>query len=96
MISVQKGRKGLIFHVHVRPGASRAGAGGDLDGALKVATPAPPDGGAANEDVVRILARALGIRRSQISLLGGFKNRRKKIAVSEMSKEALERALNTL
>lgn len=96
MISVQDSREGLIFYVHVRPGASRAGAGGDHDGALRVATTAPPECGAANEDVVRILARVLGIRRSQLSLLGGFKNRRKKIAVSDMSKEALERALNSL
>jgi uncharacterized protein (TIGR00251 family) len=96
MIPLEETEEGLVFFVHVRPGASRRDAGGEHGGALKVSTTAPPEGGEANEDVIRILSERLGLRRSRITLLSGFKNRRKRIRIDGMSRQALERLLEDL
>ena len=72
--------------VRVSPRSSKPGVGGWRQGAdgrdeldLRVAE-APTDG-AANAAVVRLLAVALGIPRSQVSLVAGHTSRHKRVAV---------------
>lgn len=96
MITVAEAREGLIFSAHVSPGAARRKAGGEHNGALKVSTPSPPEGGAANRDVVRILAEALKLKRSQVSLHAGLRMRDKKILVIGIDRPSLEKRLEAL
>lgn len=60
-------------------GASRDAVGGDHDGALRVRTTAPPEGGAANRAVARLVAEVLGGRRGQV--VRGHSARRKSVVV---------------
>lgn len=96
MIAVAETREGLTFSVHVSPGAARRKAGGEHNGALKVSTPSPPEGGAANSDVVRILAESLKLKKSQVSVQSGFKHRDKKILVTGIDRLRLEECLEAL
>jgi uncharacterized protein (TIGR00251 family) len=48
-----------------------------LDGALLVRVTAPPREGEANEAVVRLLSRALGIPRTSVRIQGGARSRDK-------------------
>ena len=61
----------LIFQVRVVPRASRSEIVGEHDGAVRVRIAAPPVDGAANEELIRLLARKLGLARSAISITGG-------------------------
>lgn len=67
------------FSVHVRPRARRASVGGDHGGALQVRVRAAPVDGAANDEVIASVARALGLRRSEVELIGGATSRTKRL-----------------
>ena len=70
-IEVTDGRDGSLLGLKVAPGASRAALLGEYDGRLKVAVRQPPEKGRANEGVVALLARTLGIPRREIDIVSG-------------------------
>lgn len=66
----------VLLKVHAAPSSSRERF--DLHGdALKVSVTAPPARGKANDAIRRALSRALGLRRSQVSLHAGETSRDK-------------------
>ena len=79
--------------VRVQPRASRTEIVGEHDGALKVRIAAPPVDGAANGELIRYLAKTLGIARSRVRVLGGGTGRTKVIEIDEMDAPVVRRAL---
>jgi uncharacterized protein (TIGR00251 family) len=79
----------LSFQVRVVPRASRSEIVGEHDGALRVRIAAPPVDGAANEELVRLLARELGVSRSAITITGGHTAKLKQLRVSGAAPDAL-------
>lgn len=76
-------RDGAIhFTVQVVPRASRSAVAGEHDGHLRVRVAAPPVEGAANEELVRTLARLLGVPRRAVEITGGHASRLKQLRVS--------------
>jgi len=77
---------GVRLRLKVRPQARRAGIDGvvpDRDGeALSVSVTAAPEDGKANAAVIALLATALGVAKSTISLTQGATARRKTIHVA--------------
>lgn len=61
---------------------------------LKVWVHSPPSDGAANEEVVQLLADCLKIAKSKISIQSGHQSRRKAIQIDELDEDALKRKLN--
>src|SRR5258705_7560742 len=72
----------LIFKVRVVPRASRSELVGEHDGALRVRIAAPPVDGAANDELVRLLAQAFGVPRSAIDITGGHAAKLKTVCVA--------------
>ena len=72
----------LIFKVRVVPRASRSELVGEHDGALRVRIAAPPVDGAANDELVRLLAGAFGVPRSAIDITGGHAAKLKTVCVA--------------
>lgn len=68
--------------MHVQPRSSRSGVDGLHGDALRVRVNAPPVDGAANEAVVEVLARALGVPRRAVSIVAGHGSRSKVVEVS--------------
>ncbi|MEO6391761.1 MAG: DUF167 domain-containing protein [Pyrinomonadaceae bacterium] len=71
----------IIFSVRVVPRASRTEIVGLLDGALKIRIAAPPVDGAANEELIRGLAKALGIPPREVGIVRGQTGKSKQIRV---------------
>lgn len=84
---------GVEFAVKVVPGASRTKIAGLLGNALKLAVAAPPEGGKANEAVVALLAKTLGVKRGQVAIAAGHAQPHKRIAVAGCAPETLRAAL---
>jgi len=76
------GAGGTWLPVRAQPRARRSGLAGTWNGHLKVAVGAPPEGGRANEEVLRVLARALELSRSELELASGAHARNKRIRVA--------------
>ena len=83
---------GVIVEVWVVPGASRDVLGGFHDGAVRVRTVAPAEGGRANRAVSRLVAARLGVRRAEI--VSGALARRKRVLVHGVDLDAARQALD--
>jgi uncharacterized protein (TIGR00251 family) len=73
---------GVRLSVHVRPRSSRSAILGVKEGGLEVALTSPPADGAANTELLKILARALEVRRGDVDIIVGASSRTKVIHVN--------------
>jgi uncharacterized protein len=85
---------GARFEVFAKPRASKSAIGGVREGALVVSLAAPPVDGAANEELVRVLAARLGVKRSAISIASGAHGRTKIVDVADVSAEVVRERLS--
>lgn len=76
--------KASIIGVKVVPNSSRDQIVGLLGDALKIKVSAPPEQGKANDAVVAVLAKQLGLGRGQISIVGGHTQAHKKVEIVGM------------
>jgi uncharacterized protein (TIGR00251 family) len=93
-LHVKESGNGCAFDIQVIPRASRAAIAGIQDGILKVKVTALPLEGAANEACIKLLAKELGLKKSQLHISAGRKSRRKTIVVGDITKIELEKAIN--
>jgi uncharacterized protein (TIGR00251 family) len=80
---------GAILLVRAQPGARRNEVRGVQDGALKVCVTQAPEKGKANKSIAEVLAKWLGVRKSQIELIAGETASQKKFLVRQIGKEDL-------
>ena len=88
MINFSEKNGSLVFRVRVVPRASRSEITGEHDGALRVRIAAPPVEGAANDELVRLLARSCGVPRSAIKITAGQAAKLKTVSLSGVSAKA--------
>jgi uncharacterized protein len=84
---------GVRIPVHAQPRASRSELAGERGGALRVRLAAPPVDGEANEELLRLLARALGRPRSAARITAGAHGRRKVVEIEGVDVAAARRLL---
>jgi uncharacterized protein (TIGR00251 family) len=96
MIAIAEHAEGLVLPVRAQPGARRNGVQGEQAGMLKVAVTAPPEDGRANQALVELLREVLGLRRSQVELLGGQTSREKKFLIRGLTRAELEERVAAL
>jgi uncharacterized protein len=75
-----------VLPIRVTPRSSKPGVGGWRAGAdgrevLEVRVAEAPSDGAANAAVIKLLARAFGISRSELSIISGAASRHKRVAI---------------
>lgn len=75
------------------PRASRTSVAGRHGDAVKIRLAAPPVDGAANDELVRFLADLLRLPKTSITILAGHGGRRKTIAITGITTDAVLRAL---
>jgi uncharacterized protein len=76
---------GIVIDVRVIPRAGKSGVAGTRDGALLVRLTAPPVDGAANAELIEVLASALGVSRRAVTLVSGERSRQKRVNVAGLS-----------
>ncbi|MBI4247103.1 MAG: DUF167 domain-containing protein [Candidatus Rokubacteria bacterium] len=79
--------EGGLLRVRVQPRASRSEVIGWRGGVLSVRVTAPPVEGEANRAVAALLAQALGVRPSAVSVVRGERGRDKLVRVAGLTPE---------
>jgi len=80
----------ITFTIRVVPRASKSEIVGEVDGSLKVRISAPPVDGAANGEVVKVLAKAFGVAKSNVSIVSGETSKTKRVRVIGATPERLQ------
>lgn len=83
------GSDSITFTIRVVPRASKSEVVGEIEGSLKVRISAPPVDGAANVEVVKVLAKAFGVAKSNVSIVSGETSKTKRIRVVGATPEQL-------
>jgi len=72
---------GVAITVRVIPRASRSGLAGTRGDAVLVRLQSPPVEGAANDELVALLASALRVPKRAVSIVAGDRSRQKRVRV---------------
>jgi uncharacterized protein len=74
-----KAKDGIIIEVKVDPRSSRNEIVGVVDKTVRIKLTAPPVEGAANEQLIKLLAERFDIRKSDVIIMKGESSRHKLI-----------------
>ncbi len=55
----------------------------EADDFLKVFVKSPPEGGKANEEVIELISKYFGVKKSSIRIVSGFKSREKIVEIED-------------
>jgi hypothetical protein len=91
---VQDTKDGVILTVHVQPQASTTKCVGIHGHALKIRVTAPPVDGAANDELIRFLARQLSIPSTSVRIYSGAGGRHKRVLIKGASAQLVMARLN--
>jgi hypothetical protein len=94
MAVVTDGRDGAVIAVKVIARASKSAVSGIRDGALLVRLNAAPVDGAANAELLEVMADALGVPKRAITITSGETSRRKTLHVAGITAAAVLTKLN--
>ncbi len=75
---------GVVIAVRVIPRSGRSGVAGTRGGALLVRLNAPPVEGAANDELVEVMADMLGVPRRAVTIVAGERSRNKRVRVANV------------
>ena len=89
MLALEPHADGTILPVRAQPGGRRNEIRGVQDGALKVSVTQAPDKGKANRALAELLAKKLGLKKSQVELVSGETSRKKRFLVRGLGVEEL-------
>ncbi len=78
------------FEVHAKPRAKKSRVVGERGDAVEIALAAPPVDGAANDELVRLLGKVLGLPKRDIELVRGEGSREKLVAVTGLPASEVE------
>jgi uncharacterized protein len=87
-------RSGAVeFAVIVVPRASRSEIVGEHGGLLKVRLAAPPVDGAANAELIKVLAKKFGVSKSDVAIVRGETSKNKRIKIENLSLSKFKEAI---
>lgn len=89
MIELSSHSDGIILPVRAQPGASKNALRGEQNGMLKVSVTQIAEKGKANKAIIDVLAKALGLRRSQVELIAGDLQSQKRFLIRDIAVEDL-------
>jgi uncharacterized protein (TIGR00251 family) len=89
MFDLQTKPDGTILSVKAQPGARRNEIRGVQDGAIKVCVTQAPEKGKANKAIIEVLAKWLGVKKSQVELISGETASQKKFLIRDIQQQDL-------
>jgi len=93
LIDITDSDGSILFAARVVPRASKSEIVGEHDGALKVRIASPPVDGAANTELIKLLARRFDVSKSDIEIVSGETSKNKRIKIANLSILKFEESL---
>ena len=94
-LQIEQDGDDVLLWIKAVPGASRDQIAGVIGDRLKVRISAPPEDGKANKAICKLLAKALGVKASQVSIESGQANPEKIIRIAGVTADDLRRRLSS-
>lgn len=91
MIEFSEKDGAIVLSVRVAPRASRSEIAGAHDNALKIRIAAAPVEGAANAELIRVLAEFFEVPKSAVEIIGGKTSKLKRVRIESANGEKLKR-----
>lgn len=85
----------VVLDIRVVPRAGRAGPAGTRGGAILIRLNAPPVDGAANAELVELLAGLLDVPRRQIAIVAGERSRQKRVRIDGIDEKTARELLES-
>jgi uncharacterized protein len=82
---IERTRTGVVLDVRVVPRAGKSGIAGLRDDAVLVRLNAPPVEGAANAELIEVLADAFDVPKRAIAIVSGDRSRQKRVRIDGVS-----------
>jgi uncharacterized protein (TIGR00251 family) len=90
VIQYSEKNRGLTFAVRIVPRASRTEIAGEYNGALRIRIAAPPVEGAANRELIRLLAKIFKVPQNAVEIVSGAASKSKFIRIAGADSARLE------
>ncbi len=81
MIQFSEDNRGLTFAVRIVPRASRSEIAGEQSGALRVRIAAAPVEGAANQELIKLLAKSFKLPQKAVEIVSGAASKNKIVRI---------------
>ena len=81
MIQFSEDSRGLTFTVRIVPRASRSEITGEQSGALRVRIAAAPVAGAANQELIKLLAKSFKLPKNAVQIISGSTSKNKIVRI---------------
>jgi uncharacterized protein (TIGR00251 family) len=85
--------RGLTFAVRIVPRASRSEIAGEYNGALRIRIAAPPVEGAANQELIRLLAKSFKLPQNAVEIISGVASKCKIVHIAGAHSARLEQMI---
>ncbi len=89
-LPIEETSDGVIINTKVKPGAGKSRVKGVTGGILSIDVKAQPEGGRANREVEKLVAKTAGLPKDSVKITSGKKSRRKRIRLTGITKAELE------
>ena len=86
----------VTVSVRVIPRSSKPGITGIRDGALLVRLQSPPVEGAANAELIDVIASAFGVPKRDVTIVSGEHSKLKRIAIASIDRRIVNATLQSL
>ena len=83
-----------VLKIRVIPRAKRSGVAGIRGDAWSIRLQAPPVDGAANEELISVLAKLLDVPRRAVTIVAGERSREKRVQVAGIDSAAAQARLS--
>lgn len=93
MIEILERTDSVEFRVKVVPRASKTEFAGEFDSAIRIRLASAPVDGAANEELVRFLAKTFGVAKASVGILRGQASKTKRIRILGITAKQAKSAL---
>ncbi len=91
MIKIREIEDGIVVSVKVQPNSSNDRVIGEYADQIKIAVTVAPEKGKANKAVIKLVAKWLGIKNSDIQIISGETSRDKELFIRNITEEDLYR-----